>query len=223
MKPIIELQNVKKIYRLGEVIVPAVNGVSLKIERGECISIMGVSGSGKSTLMHIVGTLDIPTEGDIFIDGINILRLSQSEIAKIRGEKIGFIFQTFNLIPSLTALDNVMLPMLFQNIPRSQRKTTALQLLNRIGLGKRAKHIPSKLSGGERQRVAIARALVNDPEILLADEPTGNLDSKTGREILELILDFHKKGKTVIIITHDLEIAKRTQRVIKIKDGILVK
>jgi len=223
MESIIKLDKVKKYYELGEVIVPAVNGISLDIRKGEFIAIMGASGSGKSTLMNLIGTLDVPTTGNIFLNKINLEGISESELAQLRGKKLGFIFQTFNLVRSLNTLENVMLPLAFQNIPREVRREKAISILNQVGLGKRLNHLPSELSGGEMQRVAIARALVNDPEIILADEPTGNLDSKTGREIINLLDSLNKKGKTIILITHDNEVAKSAQRVVKIKDGKLLK
>lgn len=223
MQKVIQLQNVKKSYHLDKVIVNALNGVSFDINKGELAAIMGPSGSGKSTAMQIIGSLDLPTEGSIRIDNIDITKLSKSELAQLRGKKIGFIFQTFNLIPSLTALENVMLPMLFQDINKSKQKEKAKELLTLVGLHDRINHLPSELSGGERQRVAIARALSNDPEIILADEPTGNLDSRTGEEIINLLLELNKKGSTVIIITHDQNIAKRTKRIITIKDGLIAK
>ena len=223
MESVIELKDVKKLYHLDEVIVPALNGLSLKIKKGEFVSLIGASGSGKSTAMNMIGSLDTPSEGVVFLEGFDISHISESALAQIRGKKIGFIFQIFNLIPSLNALNNVMLPMSFQNVSRIERKERAIKLLEQVGLGKRIYHLPSQLSGGERQRVAIARALVNDPEIILADEPTGNLDSKTGQEIMHVLKELHKKGKTIILITHDKEIAKVAQRTIKLKDGKLEK
>ena len=223
METLIELKNVKKHYQLDEVIVPALNGISLQIKKAEFVAITGASGSGKSTAMNIVGSIDAPTSGQVLLEGSDISNATESELAQLRGRKIGFVFQTFNLVPSLTALANVMLPMTFQNTPRSIRKQKAISILEQVGLSKRINHLPSQLSGGEKQRVAIARALVNDPEIILADEPTGNLDSKTGKEIIELLKNLHKKGKTIILITHDNEIAKTAQRIIKIKDGVVEK
>lgn len=223
MQKVIQLQNVKKSYDLDKVIVNALNGISFEINKGELVAIIGPSGSGKSTAMQIIGSLDLPTEGTIKIDNIDISKLSKSELSQLRGKKIGFIFQTFNLISSLTALENVMLPMLFQNTDKSKQKEKAKELLALVGLQDRMEHLPSELSGGQRQRVAIARALSNDPEIILADEPTGNLDSKTGEEIINLLLELNKKGSTVLIITHDPNIAKRAKRIITIKDGLIAK
>ncbi len=223
MESAISLHNVNKHYLVGEVIVKAVNGITLNIKKGEFIALIGASGSGKSTLMNLIGSLDYPTNGQVYLDKLDISHASESELAQIRGRKIGFIFQTFNLIPSLTALANVMLPMAFQNIPRYERKEIAISILEQVGLGDRIHHLPSQLSGGEKQRVAIARALVNDPEIILADEPTGNLDSKTGQEIMQTLKKLHKNGKTIILITHDSELAKSAQRTIKLKDGLIEK
>ena len=223
MENIIELDNVKKLYQLDEVIVPALNGLSLNIKKGEFVAITGASGSGKSTAMNLIGSLDTPTQGRVLLNQSDISHAHESELAQIRGKKIGFIFQTFNLISSLTALDNIMLPMSFQKTPRSKRKQIAINILTKVGLEKRMYHLPSELSGGEKQRVAIARALVNNPEIILADEPTGNLDSKTGHQIISILKELHKQGKTIILITHDNEIAKTAQRRVKIKDGMLEK
>ena len=220
---IIQLKNVHKDYEIGDSIVSAVESVDLNIKKGDFVAIVGVSGSGKSTLMNLVGALDLATEGDIFLDNQNIEHLEESELAQIRGKKIGFIFQTFNLIPTLTALENVMLPMTFQGYELEEKKQRATGLLEQVGLGDRMTHLPNELSGGQRQRVAIARALANDPDIILADEPTGNLDSKTGKEILDMFIDLNKKGKTIIVVTHDLEIAKKAKRIIRLKDGRISK
>lgn len=220
---LIKLDNVCKNYRMGNSIVKAVCDVNLSIKKGEFVAIVGPSGSGKSTMMNMVGALDLATRGDIYLGKLDIEKVSESQLAQIRGRKIGFIFQTFNLIPTLNALENVALPMVFQNIPRWKRMERAKQLLKEVKLEPRMYHLPSELSGGERQRVAIARALANDPEIILADEPTGNLDSKTGEEILEMFLMLNKKGKTIIMITHELNLAKKAQRIIRIKDGMIVK
>ncbi|MDP3918373.1 MAG: ABC transporter ATP-binding protein [Nanoarchaeota archaeon] len=223
-KVVIEVRDAWKIYKMGEVEVPAIRGVNVIVKEGEFVSIVGKSGSGKSTMLNMVGCLDIPTRGAIFLDRQNIANLEEGELAKIRGKKIGFIFQTFNLIPSLNTVENVMVPMIFQNYDEAIRKRRATELLEEVGLGHRLDHKPSELSGGERQRVAIARALANDPEVILADEPTGNLDTKTGEQILKLLRDLHKKeGKTLIIVTHDDYVAKQADRIIHLQDGLVVK
>lgn len=222
-EPIIQLKNVHKEYQVGDSKIHAVEGVDLTINKGDFIAIVGPSGSGKSTMMNLVGALDLATKGDIFLDNINIEHLEESELAQLRGKKIGFVFQTFNLIPTLTALENVMLPMIFQDVRVEQRKERATQLLTDLGLNKRLTHLPSELSGGERQRVALARALANDPEVILADEPTGNLDSKRSKEIAEMFVKLSKQGKTIILVTHDLDIAKYAKKIYKLKDGKIVK
>ncbi len=220
----IKLENVHKIYKLGKAKVVALRGINLKIESGDYISIMGPSGSGKSTLMNIIGGLDRPTKGRVYIDGRDISRLSDRELAKIRLKKIGFVFQQFNLIPTLTALENVALPMWFAGVNRRKRIKRAKELLRMVGLEGREHHKPRELSGGEQQRVAIARALANNPEVILADEPTGNLDTKTGRKIIEILEKLNKEeGKTLVIVTHDPEIGKRAKRQLKIRDGIIIK
>ena len=220
MKHVITLENVEKIYKLGKVEVPALRGLNIDIKEGEFVSIMGPSGSGKSTAMNMVGCLDTPTKGKIELEGQDISKLKESKLAQIRGRKIGFIFQQFNLIPSLTAMENIMLPMIFQGVPKNKREKRAIKLLELVKLGNRMRHKPTELSGGEQQRVAIARALANDPDVVLADEPTGNLDSKTGEEIMELLEELHKKEKkTIIVVTHDKNIGKRAERTVYIKDG----
>ena len=221
--PVIEIKNVEKIYRMGDVQVPALDGVDIVVNRGEFVAIMGPSGSGKSTAMNMVGCLDVPTRGRIFLDGHDISQLGESELAQIRGKKIGFIFQTFNLINSVSAIENVELPMIFQGVPKDERTEKAKELLTLVDLGDRMDHKPTEMSGGQQQRVAIARALANDPEVILADEPTGNLDSKTGTEIVELIERLHKKGKTVVMVTHDETLAKHAERIVRLKDGKVVK
>ncbi len=220
---IIRLENVHKNYAMGNSIIRAVDNANLTINKGDFVAIMGPSGSGKSTMMNLVGALDLANEGEIFLDKIDIEHLHESDLAQIRGRKIGFIFQTFNLIPTLTALENVMLPMTFQDIPRMQREERARMLLERVKLGHRLNHLPNELSGGERQRVAIARALANNPEVILADEPTGNLDSKTGEEIIKLFHELNREGKTIIVVTHDANVARHAEKVIKLKDGRIVK
>jgi putative ABC transport system ATP-binding protein len=216
---ILTLNNVCKTYELGDEKVGAVCNASIEINKGDFIAIMGPSGSGKSTLMNLIGVLDIPNEGDIFLEHRNIAHLSESDLSQIRGKKIGFIFQQFNLIGTLSAKENVMMPMMFQGMSAEQREKRAVELLRQIGLGDRLEHRPGELSGGQQQRVAIARALANDPEVILADEPTGNLDSKTGEEIIELLKDLNKKGKTIIMVTHDLHVAKHAKKIIHIVDG----
>ncbi|MCK4550988.1 MAG: ABC transporter ATP-binding protein [Candidatus Aenigmarchaeota archaeon] len=217
----IELKSVKKIYRMGNVDVPALNGVSMTVNRSEFIAIMGPSGSGKSTLMNMVGCLDVPTVGNIFLDGKDIAKMSESALAQIRGRKIGFVFQKFNLLSTLTALENVTIPMMFQNIEESKRTKRAIELLKIVGLDDRAHHKPSELSGGQQQRVAMARSLANDPEVILADEPTGNLDTKTGKEVINILNTLNKEGKTIIMVTHDPDVAKFAQRIVYIKDGLI--
>ena len=201
---VIKLDNVWKIYKMGKVEVPALQGLNLTIREDEFVAIMGPSGSGKSTAMNMIGCLDVPTKGAIYLDGQNIAHLSESDLAQIRGRRIGFIFQQFNLIPALTALENVMLPMVFQNTPKEERVKRATELLAQVDLSDRLHHKPTELSGGQQQRVAIARALANDPEVILADEPTGNLDSKSGHKFMDFLQGFNRKeGKTIIVVTHD--------------------
>lgn len=222
-KEIMRLEKIKKIYHMGEDIhVHALRGVDLSVYDNDFISIVGPSGSGKSTLLHIMGLLDTPTSGKRYIDEIETSKMDEDHQARIRGEKIGFVFQTFNLIPSLSALENVELPLLLHTSDGEKRKNKAIKLLERVGLGDRLDHRPSQLSGGQRQRVAIARALVNNPEIVMADEPTGNLDTKTGKEVMDLLKDLHDEGRTIVIITHDEYIAKFTNRKLKIRDGMIV-
>lgn len=222
-KPIIELKNVWKTYKMGDNNVHALQGIDLKVEHGEFIAIQGPSGSGKSTAMNLVGCLDTPTRGDVFLDGHNISSLSESDLAQIRGQKIGFIFQKFNLIDSLTALENVTLPMTFQGIPEQERLERGEKLLKQFGLGERMDHKPNQLSGGQQQRVAIARALAIDPPVILADEPTGNLDSKTGKEVMEFLRELHKHhNKTIVLVTHDDVLATRADKIAFLKDGKII-
>jgi len=220
MKKIIELRNAAKYYRMGEEIIKALDCVNISIEEGDFVAIMGPSGSGKSTGMNLIGSLDHATKGEIYLAGQNIEELSESDLAQIRGKKVGFIFQQFNLIPNLTAKENVMLPMLFQEISEEDRAEKAEQLLKLINLEDRMDHYPNQLSGGQQQRVAIARSLANDPEVILADEPTGNLDTKTGEIVMRFLDELNKKGRTVIIVTHDSELARKHAKTIYIlKDG----
>ena len=217
---VIKLRNVWKIYKMGEVNVYALKDINIEIERGQFIAVQGPSGSGKSTAMNMIGCLDVPTKGSVFLDGQNIAHLSESELAQLRGKKIGFVFQQFNLINTLTALENVMLPMTFQNVSLDERKEKAKELLEFLELGDRINHKPNELSGGEQQRVAIARALSNDPEIILADEPTGNLDSKTGKYIMNLLGKLNReKKKTVVMVTHDIDLVNYANKAFHLKDG----
>lgn len=223
MEWIIEAINVKKIYRMGDVEVPALNGVSLKVRDGEFMSIMGASGSGKTTLLNLMGALDRPTEGKVLIKGIDISKLSDDELAELRNREIGFVFQFFNLIPRMTALKNVELPMLFAGVPPEKRRKRAEELLEKVGLGKRFDHRPTELSGGEQQRIAIARALVNNPSVVLCDEITGNLDTKTGNEILKLLRKLNEEqGTSFVLVTHDPAVAKATDRIVYMRDGKIV-
>lgn len=221
-KTLIDINDVWKIYKMGTVEVPALRGLSLKIKQGDFAVVMGPSGSGKSTIMNMVGCLDVPTKGKILLDGKNISHLEESNLSKIRGSRIGFIFQKFNLIQSLTALENVALAMVFQDTPKQEREKRASELLDLVGLEHRKNHTPSEMSGGEQQRVAIARSLANNPEIILADEPTGNLDSKTGKKIVELLIDlWENQNKTLIIVTHDsrFETLVKGEKLFYLKDG----
>jgi len=223
VESLIKLENVWKIYQLGKVELTVLKEMNLEINRGSFVSIIGPSGSGKSTLLNIIGCLDIPTKGKIFLDGQDIQKLSEDELAKIRGKKIGFVFQQFNLLPNLTAIENVVLPMVFQKIPEEKRFGRAKKLLEMVGLGERIFHKPAELSGGEQQRVAIARALANNPEMLITDEPTGNLDSKSAEMIMEILKELYQKGeRTIIVVTHDLQIASFSKEIVHIKDGQIV-
>ncbi|MBU0958894.1 MAG: ABC transporter ATP-binding protein [Nanoarchaeota archaeon] len=219
-KPLIELRGTTKYYQMGETLVKALDGIDICIGKGDFVAIMGPSGSGKSTAMNLTGSLDLTTEGDIYLEEENIETLEESELAQLRGKKIGFIFQQFNLIPNLTAKENVMLPMLFQGIDFEDREEKAEELLKLVNLSDREDHYPNQLSGGQQQRVSIARALANDPEILLADEPTGNLDSVTGEKVMSFLDTLNKEGRTIIIVTHDVEVARKHARTLySLRDG----
>jgi putative ABC transport system ATP-binding protein len=218
---VIEIKEVRKIYQMGDVQVPALNGVSLDIQPGEMVAITGPSGSGKSTLMNIIGCLDSPTSGSYFLDGVDVSKMSDDEQARIRNQKIGFVFQTFNLLPRTAALDQVELPMVYAGA--TDRKQRAMGALQSVGLGDRVHHRPNELSGGQQQRVAIARALVNNPSIILADEPTGNLDSKSGAELMNIFKSLNRdQGLTIVLVTHDPSIAAQAQRAIRVRDGMIV-
>ena len=222
-REVLKLSNVCKKYEMGDTVVEALSDVNISVLKGESVAIMGPSGSGKSTMLHMLGCLDRPTSGTISIDGITTSSLDDDELSKVRNKKIGFVFQSFFLIPTLTVLENVALPMSFAGFDSEEQARRATFLLQRVGLGDRMHHKPSELSGGQRQRAAIARSLVNNPAIILADEPTGNLDSKSGISIMQLFEELHKEGRTIITVTHDANIVKHAQRVIYLKDGKVVK
>jgi len=215
----IEVKGISKVYKMGKEKVVALKDVSLKVDKGEFVAIIGPSGSGKSTLMHLVGGLDSPTVGNVFIEGKDISKLKDKQLSKYRNEKIGFVFQAFNLENTQTALENVMMPLIFAGISKKERKARALKALEQVGLSEFVKHKPNEMSGGQRQRVSVARAIVNNPEIIFADEPTGNLDSKSGKNIMQLFRDINAKGYTVIMVTHNPVEANKARRVIKIMDG----
>lgn len=218
---IIEARNIQKEYRMGTQTVHALRGVSFEIKKNEYVAIMGPSGSGKSTMMNVIGCLDTPSNGDYILNGHDVKKLSDNQLAEVRNREIGFVFQTFNLLPRSSALANVELPLIYAGMSSRERRKRAVEVLEKVGLADRMDHKPNELSGGQRQRVAIARALVNNPSILLADEPTGNLDSKTGNEIMELFEDLYKAGNTIILVTHEEDIAEHARRVIRLRDGLL--
>lgn len=218
---LLEIRDIKRDFRLGSEILHVLKGISLNIEKGEYVALMGPSGSGKSTLMNILGCLDTPTSGEYFLNGRDVSKLSDAELADIRNKEIGFVFQTFNLMPRTTALDNVALPMIYAGVGKEKRQERAREVLELVGLSDRMTHKPNELSGGQRQRVAVARALVNRPSIILADEPTGNLDSKTSQEIMALFNEIHQKGNTVILVTHEEDIAQHAHRIIRLRDGLI--
>jgi len=223
-KKIIEVKDVWKVYQMGNVKVEALRGLDFSVSKGEFVSIMGPSGSGKSTAMNMIGCLDVPSKGTVFLDGKDISKMTESQLAQVRGKKIGFIFQSFNLVNTLTAKENIMLPMLFQSLNREQREKRAERLLRMVELDDRMDHKPTELSGGQQQRVAIARALSNNPEVILADEPTGNLDSKTGKSMMDFLKKLHKKeNRTIVVVTHDKYIAENADRVNYLKDGMVEK
>lgn len=219
---LIEIRNIYKIYNPGENEVRALDGINLTVEHGEFLAIVGQSGSGKSTLMNMLGLLDIPTSGTYTLDGVDVANMTDDELSEIRNKEIGFIFQGFNLIPSLTAVENVELPLVYRGMKKEERNKLALEALERVGLSHRLDHLPKQMSGGQQQRVAIARAVAARPPIILADEPTGNLDSHSGVEVMKILHELHEEGRTVILITHDNDIANEAQRVIRIQDGQIV-
>jgi putative ABC transport system ATP-binding protein len=219
---LIEMRGIRKDYEMGKTEVHALRGIDLQVKAGEFIAIVGPSGSGKSTLMNLIGCLDRPSEGEYYLDGNKVDEMGDDDLARIRNKKLGFVFQTFNLLPRTNCLHNVELPLLYSRVSRKDRERKAREMLERVGLGERLHHNPNELSGGERQRVAIARALVNDPAIVLADEPTGNLDSKTGSEILQIFTDLNTDGKTIVLVTHEKYIAEYSRRVVSLRDGEVV-
>jgi len=221
MEPLITIKDIGRKYVIGTEVIHAIKSVSLTINKGEFVALMGPSGSGKSTLMNILGCLDTPSKGEYILNGINVSQMSENELAEVRNSEIGFVFQTFNLLPRNSALDNVALPLVYAGISKEKRMERARQTLENVGLGHRVDHRPNELSGGQRQRVAVARALINNPSIILADEPTGNLDTKTSIEIMGLIEDIHDKGNTIILVTHEEDIAMHAHRIVRMRDGLI--
>jgi len=221
MAEIIRIEQLTKWYKIGQELIKALNGVNLNISRNEYVALMGPSGSGKSTIMNIIGCLDTPTAGNYFLNGPDVAKLTDNELAHIRNKEIGFIFQTFNLLPRYTALENVALPLIYAGVAKGERDKRAAEVLAQVGLADRMKHKPNELSGGQRQRVAVARALVNRPSIILADEPTGNLDTKTSYEIMALFQEIHDLGNTIIIVTHEEDIARHAHRIVRLRDGVI--
>jgi putative ABC transport system ATP-binding protein len=220
-KELISIKDIGRKYVIGAETIHALKSVTLSIQKGEFVALMGPSGSGKSTLMNILGCLDTPTKGEYILNGINVSEMTDSELAEVRNQEIGFVFQTFNLLPRSSALDNVALPLVYAGIKKDERDARALKALENVGLGNRVDHKPNELSGGQRQRVAVARALINNPSIILADEPTGNLDSKTSVEIMSLMEEIHAKGNTIILVTHEEDIAQHAHRIVRMRDGLI--
>jgi putative ABC transport system ATP-binding protein len=221
MQLIISLREIGRVYKVGTEVIEALRSITLDIYRNEYVALMGPSGSGKSTLMNTLGCLDTPSRGEYILNGISVARMSDNQLAEVRNKEIGFVFQTFNLMPRLSALENVMVPLIYAGISKKERIRRAMEALDNVGLGDRMKHKPNELSGGQKQRVAIARALVNKPSIILADEPTGNLDSKTSEEIMGLFEKIHKQGNTIILVTHEEDIAQHAHRIVRLKDGLI--
>jgi putative ABC transport system ATP-binding protein len=220
-KPLIQIKDIGRKYVIGTEVIHALKSVTLNIEKGEFVALMGPSGSGKSTLMNILGCLDTPTKGTYILNGIDVSRMSDNDLAEVRNKEIGFVFQTFNLLPRSTSLDNVALPLIYAGVSKADRDRRAHEALENVGLGNRVTHKPNELSGGQRQRVAVARALINNPSIILADEPTGNLDTKTSIEIMGLLEEIHRKGNTIILVTHEEDIAQHAHRIVRMRDGLI--